>query len=88
MSQAIELIGRTSAAAAVFVEQSVSEKRELLETVMEKAVWKGGELRMSLFEPFEKMRLSNRTSYCNDSNLHGNSPILDNWRRERDSNPR
>jgi hypothetical protein len=43
---------------------------------------------MSLREPFERLRLSNRTS-TNGSNEFGeNGSDFSIWRRKRDSNPR
>jgi site-specific DNA recombinase len=44
-SQALDLITRTAAAADRFAEASTAERRQLLDTVVGEAQWKGGELR-------------------------------------------
>jgi site-specific DNA recombinase len=88
ISQAVDVVALTSKGAQLFLEQPAAEQRKLLHLVLETASWKGGELRTSLREPFEKLRLSNRIS-TNDSNgLAGNGPDLSIWRRGGDSNPR
>lgn len=43
----------TSRASELFLEQPPAEQRCLLQTMIETASWKNGELRMTLFEPFE-----------------------------------
>jgi hypothetical protein len=53
----------TSRASELFLQQPAAERRRLLGVVLENAAWKDGELRMSLFEPFEILRRSNRESY-------------------------
>ena len=88
MSRAVDLMVCASRAANKFPEQSGAEQRGLLQLVIKDAFWKGGELRMSLREPFEKLRLSNSASARNYSQLGAVEPNFDNWRRERDSNPR
>jgi site-specific DNA recombinase len=87
-SQAVDLIMRTSEAAEGFPEQGGEEQRRLLQVVLKEASWKGGELRMSLKEPFEKLRLSNSANYGNHKGLEAKTLDFDNWRRGGDSNPR
>jgi len=54
--QAVDLMSITSKAADLFLEQLGTEQRKLLRLLLEQASWKGGELRMSFREPFEKLR--------------------------------
>lgn len=46
---------RSSKAADLFLEQVSPEQRRLLHLLVEEASWKGGELRMLLREPFERI---------------------------------
>jgi len=87
MSRAIDLMVYTSKAAQEFMECSWERQRKLLQLVVKEASWRGGELRKSFQEPFEKIRLSNSASATNCNRLGAKSGDLDNWRRERDSNP-
>ena len=87
-SEAVDLMTLTSKAAELFQEQIGAEQRKLLHLVLKEASWKGGELRMSLREPFEELRLSNSASDRNSKPFDGDESNFDNWRRERDSNPR
>jgi len=87
-TQCVGLMVPISGAANGFAETVSEDQRRLLRLVLKEASWKGGELRISLNEPFEKLRLSNRESTCSSNGLPPNQPNFDNWRRERDSNPR
>jgi site-specific DNA recombinase len=86
--QAVDLVAITSKAADLFLEQLGTEQRKLLRLLLEQASWKGGELRMSFREPFERLRLSNRASSSDSNGFSGNGHDSVVWRRERDSNPR
>jgi site-specific DNA recombinase len=88
MIRAADLIVRTSQSAQRFSEEPAAEQRHFLQLVLTAASWKSGELRMSLREPFEKLRLSNPASNTNHNGLAAKSSNFDNWRRKRDSNPR
>jgi hypothetical protein len=46
------------------------------------------ELRMSLREPFEQLRLSNSATHAKHGRFGGDNGLSGIWRRERDSNPR
>jgi hypothetical protein len=48
--------------AGLFSEQSASELRKLLHLVLENATWKHGGLQMTLKEPFEALRVTDRVS--------------------------
>jgi len=74
ISQAVGLMMLTSKAADLFLKQPAAEQRELLRPLLEKASWKGGELRMSFREPFENLRLSNRTTSNDSKSLGGSRP--------------
>ena len=56
IDQAIDMMGLMSRASELFLEQSAAEKRRLLAVVVDKAAWKDGTLRTTLFEPFEVLR--------------------------------
>ena len=86
--EAVDLMRLTSRAADLFVEQVGAEQRKLLHIVLKEACWKGGELRMSLREPFEQLRLSNSGSDRNPKDFDPSGSNFDNWRRGGDSNPR
>ena len=78
--EAVDLIMLTSRAADLFAEQVGAEQRKLLRFVVKEASWKGGELRMSLREPFEELRLSNSTSDRDTRAFDPEGPGFDNWR--------
>jgi site-specific DNA recombinase len=88
VSAAIDLMKLTSRAAELFLGQEAEEQRRLLHLVLKQASWKEGELRMSLRESFEEFRLSNSGTDRDQSEFGVRTPNFDNWRRERDSNPR
>jgi site-specific DNA recombinase len=87
-SDAVNFLAGISEAAKRFAEQDSGRKRGLLRLMLEKAEWKGGELRMSFKTPFRELGLSNSVTICNQNSLQANCSESDNWRRERDSNPR
>lgn len=87
VSQAVDLIALTAKAADLFLKQAAAEQRKFLRLVLDSANWKGGELRMSLREPFSQLRLSNRESQTKDSRLDPDNSHFDIWRRDRDSEP-
>jgi len=66
LDQAIDMLRLTSRASELFLQQSATEQRRLLQTVVKKASWKDGSLQTCLLEPFEILRHSNRESYRND----------------------
>ena len=86
--EALDLMTLTSQSAELFLSQSVNEQRRLLHLIVREAQWKGGELRMSFFAPFEKIRLSNSVNRSEQSRLGAQQVNIDNWRRGGDSNPR
>ncbi len=87
-SRAVELIVRASKAAEQFAQRCSTEQRNFLKLVLKGASWQGGELRMSLLEPFENLRLSNSASRRNEKGFGTERSNFDNWRRGGDSNPR
>jgi len=78
-NQAIDLLAMMSRAAELFVHQSSTHQRQLLRLVLQEASWKMGELRMSLREPFQQLRLSNQEMSLGCNNLHDQSRDFDNW---------
>jgi site-specific DNA recombinase len=85
--QAVDLMALTSRTTELFRRQVGVEQRKLLHLILEGASWQGGELRISLKEPFAQLRLSNRATTCKDGSFGLDSGVLGIWRRERDSNP-
>jgi hypothetical protein len=80
MNRAIDLMVCTSKAAQEFPEYSGE-----LWLVLKEASWKAGELRMSLQEPFQKLRLSKSASATNHNELGAKSADFDNWRATVDA---
>ncbi|MGA3097337.1 MAG: recombinase family protein [Bryobacteraceae bacterium] len=87
-SEALDLMVVTSKAAELFLRQPAAEQRRLLHVVLKAATWKSGELRMSLREPFEQLRLSNSATHTNRGHFGGDNGLSGIWRRGGDSNPR
>ncbi len=74
-----------SRTADLFREQPAAEQRKLLRLLVSEASSKGGELRMSLNEPFERLRLSNAASRRNHKGFDTKTPDLDIWRATVDA---
>ena len=71
IDQAVDMLRRTSQASELFLQQSASEQRRFLHTVVEKAAWQDSALRTTLFEPFEILRHSNRESNRKEKEIAG-----------------
>jgi hypothetical protein len=69
----------TSRASELFLRQSAAERRRLLQVVVEKAAWQHGELRTTLFEPFEILRGSNLESSRKEKENGGSGLDLEIW---------
>lgn len=78
--QAVDLMALTSRTAELFHQQPGAEQRKLLQLILEGAFWQGGELRMSLREPFVQLSVSNRASMCKDGQFDPDSGVLSIWR--------
>jgi len=76
----------TSRASELFLQQPAAEQRRLLQTVVEKAAWKGGILQTALFEPFEILRHSNQESYRKEKEKAGSGREMGIWLLSLDSN--
>ena len=61
----------TSRASELFLQQPAAEQRRLLQAVVEKTAWQDGELRTTLFEPFEILRHSNQEGYRKEKENSG-----------------
>jgi DNA invertase Pin-like site-specific DNA recombinase len=81
VDQAIDIISLASRASELFLEQPAAEQRRLLQVVVEKAAWKDGTLRTTLFEPFEILRHSNRESSRKENDNAGSGRDLGIWLR-------
>jgi DNA invertase Pin-like site-specific DNA recombinase len=79
IDQAVDMLRLTSRASELFLQQSAAEQRRLLQTVVEKAAWQDGALRMTLFEPFEIMRHSNQESSRKQRENGGSGRDLEIW---------
>ena len=76
-----------SRASELFLEQPAAEQRRFLGAVVEKATWKGGELRTTLFEPFDVLRHSNSESRRKEKEIGGSMKEKKSWLPGMDSNP-
>ena len=79
IDQAIDMLQLTSRAAELFLVQPPHEQRHLVQVVMEKAAWKDGTLRATLFEPFEILRHSNRENCRKENENAGSGRDLEVW---------
>jgi len=86
VEQAVEIMRLTSRASDLFLQQPAAEQRRLLQVVIEKAAWQHGELRTTLFEPFEILRHSNRGSCRKENDNAGSGRDLEIWLPGQDSN--
>ncbi len=82
MDEAVDMLRLTSRASELFLQQPAGEQRRLLGVVLENAAWKDGELRTTLFEPFEILRHSNRESYRKEKENSGSARNLEIWLRK------
>ena len=78
----------TSRSSQSFLQQPAAEQRRLLQTVVEKAAWKGGILQTALSAPFEILRHSNQESYRKEKEKAGSGREMEIWLPGVDSNPR
>jgi site-specific DNA recombinase len=86
IDQAIDRLRLTSRASELFLQQSGSEQRRLLQTIVEKSTWKEGALQTALFEPFEILRHSNHESHRKENETLGSGRDLEIWLRKQVSN--
>jgi DNA invertase Pin-like site-specific DNA recombinase len=86
IDQAVDMLRLTSRASELFLQQPAAEQRRLLQVVVEKAAWRSGALRTTLFEPFEILRHSNRESYRKEKERGGSGRDLGIWLPGMDSN--
>jgi hypothetical protein len=71
-SDALNFIANISEAANRFAEHDSGKRRDFLRWILQKAEWKGGELRVSFKTPFQELRLSNSVTTCNPNSLQPN----------------
>ena len=86
--EAVNFLVAISEVAASYADLGIAKRRDLLRLITKEAYWKDGELRMSFKKPFVDLQLSNSAAVFVSSSLAANEAKFDNWRRERDSNPR
>ena len=79
IDQAVDVIRVTSRASELFLEQTFSEQRRLLQLMIESATWRDGALRTTLFEPFEILRHSNHESRRKENENCGAGRDLEVW---------
>ena len=87
IDHAVDMLGLTSRASELFLEQPAREQRHLISVVVKAATWQNGALRTTLFEPFEILRHSNRESYRKENENPGSGRDLDVWLPESDTDP-
>ena len=79
INQAVDILRLTSRASELFLQQAAAEQRRLLGVVLKNAAWRDGELRTSLFEPFEILRHSNRESHRQYEDNPGSGRDIEIW---------
>jgi site-specific DNA recombinase len=79
LDEAVDMLRLTSRASELFVQQPAAEQRRLVGILLESAAWQDGELRTTLFEPFELLRRSNRESYTKQKENNGSGCDLEVW---------
>jgi site-specific DNA recombinase len=79
VDQAVDMLRLTSQACRLFLQQPPTEQRRLLRTLIKDAAWKGGELRTTLFEPFDVLRHSNSESYRKEKEIGGSMTDMKIW---------
>ncbi len=86
IDQAVDMLRLTSRASELFLQQPAGEQRRLLQVVVEKAAWRDGALRTTLFEPFEILRHSNQESLRKENEKAGSGRDSGIWLPGMDSN--
>ncbi len=79
IDQAVNMLRLTSRACQLFMRQPALEQRRLLQTLIKDAAWKGGELRATLFEPFDVLRHSNSESLRKEKEKGGSMTDIEIW---------
>jgi hypothetical protein len=79
IDEAIDMLRLTSRASELFLQQPACEQRRLLQVVLERAAWRDGALRATLFEPFEILRHSNQENYRKEKENGGSGRDLEIW---------
>jgi site-specific DNA recombinase len=79
IDHAVDMLGLTSRASELFLEQPAREQRHLISVVVKVATWKNCALRTTLFEPFEILRHSNRESCRKENENPGSGRDLEVW---------
>jgi site-specific DNA recombinase len=79
IDEAVDMLRLTSRASELFQQQPAAEQRRLLQVVVEKAAWRDGALRTTLFEPFRILRHSNQESYRKEKENGGSGRDLGIW---------
>ena len=79
IDQAVDMLRLTSRASELFLHQPAAEQRRLLGVVLKNASWQEGDLRTSLFEPFEILRHSNRESHRKHAENPGSGRDMEIW---------
>ena len=86
IDETIDILQLTSRASALFLSQPPAEQRRLLQIVLDKATWQDGTLCVTLFEPFNILRHSNRESDRSERENGGSGGDLQFWLPGMDSN--
>jgi len=84
----IKLLELARRAHELFESQPAAEKRKLLDFVLSNSRWKDGHLEADYRQPFDLIASAAFAHRQAGANSGPGNDGFDNWRRERDSNPR
>ena len=79
LDAALEALRLTSKTCRLFEQQDACEQRRLLQMLVKDAAWQDGKLRITLFEPFEILRHSNRESQRKERQVAGAGNDTEIW---------
>lgn len=79
IDEGVDMLRVVSRTSELFLQQPALEQRRFLKVVFEKASWQHGELRTSMFEPFETLRHSNHESRRKYEENQGSACDMEIW---------
>ena len=88
IEEGIKLLELAQKAHVLLERQAPLEKRKLLDFVLSNCLWKDGELSAKYRQPSDLIASAAGSGSGPAAISGGGTADFDNWRRERDSNPR
>ena len=88
LDEGLALLRLAQQAPELFENQEPGEKRKLLDFVVSNCTWKDGKLHAEYRQPFDIIRDAAQATPQGGGGSGSGGGSFDNWRRERDSNPR